>query len=159
MPKYQREQIVIAFENAVVIRAHLLFILLTWPSKINRCFPFHVRTTQIGAMIKSNVMIGNSKLTFATKRAVQFQSSATPKLAQREGFVGESIDRFSQHQYAMTTSMSPTDLITRPPTAAVCVQKSMPLESSSTKQVANSAGIATVGGFDEHQTRSMPEIG
>jgi hypothetical protein len=152
MAKHQREQLVTAFENAVVVRAHILFIILTWPSKINRCFPFHVRTTQIGAMMKSNVVVGSTKVTFATKRAVTANPNRTGSVGIRGGFVGESLDRFTQHQYAPTSSIDPNALILRPPTGSIS-------STSGPKSVPIRASVATVRGFGENPNNSMPDVG
>ncbi|KAI1289242.1 Transmembrane protein [Halotydeus destructor] len=53
IPKFRREKIVNAVEMVVAIRAHFFFMVLTWPAKFNRIFPYHVRTTQIDLMNKS----------------------------------------------------------------------------------------------------------
>ncbi|RWS22672.1 transmembrane protein 145-like protein [Leptotrombidium deliense] len=53
IPKYMREQVVNGFELGVAFRAHIFFMLITWPTKFNKIFPFHVRTNQIVAMAKT----------------------------------------------------------------------------------------------------------
>lgn len=47
-----RENIINGVELFIAFEAHLVFYLLTQPSKANKNFPFHVRTTQIGVMDK-----------------------------------------------------------------------------------------------------------
>lgn len=47
LPKYRREKIVNAVDLIVAFRAHFFFMVLTWPAKFNRIFPYHVRTTQV----------------------------------------------------------------------------------------------------------------
>ncbi|KAH9395616.1 hypothetical protein TYRP_020644 [Tyrophagus putrescentiae] len=53
IPKYMREKIINAVELAIAFKAHLFFFFLTRPSRANKNFPFHVRTTQIAIMDKA----------------------------------------------------------------------------------------------------------
>ncbi|KAJ6223065.1 hypothetical protein RDWZM_001610 [Blomia tropicalis] len=53
IPKYMREKIINAVELAIAFKAHLIFFFLTRPSRANKNFPFHVRTTQIAIMEKA----------------------------------------------------------------------------------------------------------
>lgn len=50
MPKWSREKTVTAVEQFVGLVGHLFFLVLTRPSAANKNFPYHVRTSQIGAM-------------------------------------------------------------------------------------------------------------
>lgn len=52
VPKWMRENIINGVELVIAFEAHLVFYLLMQPSKANKNFPFHVRTTQIGVMDK-----------------------------------------------------------------------------------------------------------
>ncbi|XP_027194446.2 transmembrane protein 145-like [Dermatophagoides pteronyssinus] len=53
IPKWMREKIINAVELAIAFKAHLIFFYLTRPSRANKNFPFHVRTTQISIMEKT----------------------------------------------------------------------------------------------------------
>ncbi|KFM76660.1 Transmembrane protein 145, partial [Stegodyphus mimosarum] len=76
VPKWVREKLLNTVELFISIIAHLTFFILTRPSKANKNFPYHVRTSQIGVMLQSN--------------------GTTP--------LGDSsIDKFSHHPYALTS--------------------------------------------------------
>ncbi|XP_064617706.1 transmembrane protein 145-like [Liolophura sinensis] len=45
-----REKTVVAVENLVAFAGYLFFLVLTRPQAANKNFPYHVKTTQIGAM-------------------------------------------------------------------------------------------------------------
>nr|XP_046911508.1 transmembrane protein 145-like [Dermatophagoides farinae] len=53
IPKWMREKIINAVELIIAFKAHLIFFYLTRPSRANKNFPFHVRTTQISIMEKT----------------------------------------------------------------------------------------------------------
>ncbi|KAK7491023.1 hypothetical protein BaRGS_00017719 [Batillaria attramentaria] len=50
MAKWSREKTVNAVEQFVGLCGHLFFLVLTRPSAANKNFPYHVRTSQIGAI-------------------------------------------------------------------------------------------------------------
>ena len=152
-----------AIESAVVLRAHLIFIALTWPSKINRCFPFHVRTTQIGAMEKSNVLIGSSKVTYVNKRietaganSLSFDressTETTSVVGSRSGYVGESLDRFTHYQYAPTSALTKQAIIMRQPSARMQIKQPMQ------QPVVNSTTVLKVAN-NSANTAPMPDVG
>ncbi|RWS11409.1 transmembrane protein 145-like isoform X1 [Dinothrombium tinctorium] len=84
IPKYMREQVVNGFELGVAFRAHLFFMAITWPTKFNTIFPFHVRTNQIMAMTKTG-QAGDDTLDkfthyqYAPKRPQTQQTMQTPQ--------------------------------------------------------------------------------
>ncbi|XP_064470487.1 transmembrane protein 145-like [Ornithodoros turicata] len=47
VPKWMREKVINIVELLVILFAHGVFFALTRPSKANKNFPFHVRTTQV----------------------------------------------------------------------------------------------------------------
>ncbi|XP_054711897.1 transmembrane protein 145-like [Uloborus diversus] len=76
VPKWVREKLLNAVELFISIVAHLIFFILTRPSKANKNFPYHVRTSQIGVMLQGN--------------------GTTP--------MGDnSIDKFAHHPYALSS--------------------------------------------------------
>ncbi|XP_055947985.1 transmembrane protein 145-like [Argiope bruennichi] len=80
VPKWVREKLLNTVELFISIAAHFVFFVLTRPSKANKNFPYHVRTSQIGVMLQTN--------------------GATP--------IGDSsLDKFAHHPYALT-SPNPT---------------------------------------------------
>ncbi|KAL0281143.1 UNVERIFIED_CONTAM: hypothetical protein PYX00_002219 [Menopon gallinae] len=59
--KWVRESIVCAAFHIVAFGGHVLFLILTLPSKANKNFPYHVRTNQIG-MMEITGFSGNSSI-------------------------------------------------------------------------------------------------
>ncbi|CAN7979715.1 unnamed protein product, partial [Ixodes pacificus] len=47
VPKWMREKVINIVELMVILFAHIVFLVLTRPSRANKNFPFHVRTTQV----------------------------------------------------------------------------------------------------------------
>ncbi|GFS82617.1 transmembrane protein 145 [Trichonephila clavipes] len=77
VPKWVREKLLNSVELFISIGAHFVFFILTRPSKANKNFPYHVRTSQIGVMLQTH--------------------GSTP--------TGDnSIDKFAHHPYALTAS-------------------------------------------------------
>ncbi|GFS50582.1 transmembrane protein 145 [Trichonephila inaurata madagascariensis] len=77
VPKWVREKLLNSVELFISIGAHFVFFILTRPSKANKNFPYHVRTSQIGVMLQTD--------------------GSTP--------TGDnSIDKFAHHPYALTAS-------------------------------------------------------
>ncbi|XP_074596790.1 transmembrane protein 145 [Brevipalpus obovatus] len=60
VPKWMREKITNAVELLIAAHAHVVFFVLTRPSKANKNFPFHVRTTQIDIMSKTGEAGGDT---------------------------------------------------------------------------------------------------
>ena len=135
IPKYEREQIVCAFENIVIVRAHLFFLCLTWPSKLNSCFPFHVRTSQIGAL---------EKLEFQS-----FTKNKSDKINTIENS-GEKLDHFLQYQYAPTTD---TDLLNG---NNVLFSKNNPQNSN--LQFKNNLNLADSNYNERSRKSSLPDV-
>ncbi|XP_032820594.2 transmembrane protein 145 isoform X1 [Petromyzon marinus] len=50
MAKWEREKMVNDIQLGIHLYAHAVFLVMTRPSAANRNFPFHVRTSQIGAL-------------------------------------------------------------------------------------------------------------
>ncbi|RDD44507.1 Transmembrane protein 145 [Trichoplax sp. H2] len=48
--KWARARVVNGIEFAITFYAYGLFLILTWPTRANSTFPFHIRTTQIGVL-------------------------------------------------------------------------------------------------------------
>ncbi|KAL3214733.1 hypothetical protein MRX96_034712 [Rhipicephalus microplus] len=77
VPKWMREKVINVVELMVIFFAHIVFLILTRPSKANKNFPFHVRTTQVDVVQHPTI-----------------------------GVISENyIDRFPHHAYAPTESL------------------------------------------------------
>ncbi|XP_075549074.1 transmembrane protein 145-like [Dermacentor variabilis] len=77
VPKWMREKVINFVELMVIFFAHIVFLILTRPSKANKNFPFHVRTTQVDVVQHPTI-----------------------------GVISENyIDRFPHHAYAPTESV------------------------------------------------------
>ncbi|XP_042147604.1 transmembrane protein 145 [Ixodes scapularis] len=77
VPKWMREKVINIVELMVILFAHIVFLVLTRPSRANKNFPFHVRTTQVDVVQHPAI-----------------------------GLISENyIDRFPHHAYAPTESM------------------------------------------------------
>ncbi|KAK8764687.1 hypothetical protein V5799_032704 [Amblyomma americanum] len=77
VPKWMREKVINVVELMVILFAHIVFLVLTRPSKANKNFPFHVRTTQVDVVQHPTI-----------------------------GVISDNyIDRFPHHAYAPTESI------------------------------------------------------
>ncbi|XP_077564970.1 transmembrane protein 145-like isoform X2 [Haemaphysalis longicornis] len=77
VPKWMREKVINVVEIMVIFFAHVVFLVLTRPSKANKNFPFHVRTTQVDVVQHPTI-----------------------------GVISDNyIDRFPHHAYAPTESI------------------------------------------------------
>ncbi|CAL8118713.1 unnamed protein product [Orchesella dallaii] len=52
--KWVREKVAISIQHFCMFVGHLIFLMLTRPSAANKSFPYHVRTTQVGANSNDN---------------------------------------------------------------------------------------------------------
>ncbi|XP_046383046.1 transmembrane protein 145-like isoform X2 [Ischnura elegans] len=75
--KWVRETVVCAVEHAIIFGGHMMFLILTRPSRANKNFPYHVRTTQVGVMEELEITFG--------------------------GAAENCLDHFSHHPYAPST--------------------------------------------------------
>ncbi|XP_071441224.1 transmembrane protein 145-like isoform X2 [Hetaerina americana] len=75
--KWVRETVVCAVEHGIIFGGHVMFLILTRPSRANKNFPYHVRTTQVGVMEELEITYG--------------------------GAADNSLDHFSHHPYAPST--------------------------------------------------------
>ncbi|ODM91820.1 Transmembrane protein [Orchesella cincta] len=52
--KWVREKVAISIQHFCMFVGHVIFLMLTRPSAANKSFPYHVRTTQVGANSSDN---------------------------------------------------------------------------------------------------------
>ncbi|XP_067950354.1 transmembrane protein 145-like [Watersipora subatra] len=50
IPVWIKEKVVQGCMLFVTFFGHLVFLILTWPTMANKTFPYHIKTTQVGAM-------------------------------------------------------------------------------------------------------------
>ncbi|KAJ4444911.1 hypothetical protein ANN_06710, partial [Periplaneta americana] len=74
--KWVRESVVCGVLHSIALVGHILFLCLTLPSRANKVFPFHVRTTQIGVMQLQDVTDSDTTFPF---RHHQYAPSAPPR--------------------------------------------------------------------------------
>lgn len=48
-----RESVMCGSLGGIAFLGHLVFLWLTWPSRANKSFPYHVRTNHVGVMLSS----------------------------------------------------------------------------------------------------------
>ncbi|KAJ9574659.1 hypothetical protein L9F63_008191 [Diploptera punctata] len=73
--KWVRESVVSGVQHSIALIGHILFLVLTVPSRANKVFPYHVRTTQIGVMEVTDVTDTDTTFPF---RHHQYAPSAPP---------------------------------------------------------------------------------
>ncbi|PNF18018.1 hypothetical protein B7P43_G12644 [Cryptotermes secundus] len=102
--KWVRESVVCGVLHIIALVGHILFLCLTLPSRANKVFPYHVRTTQIGVLQVQDVMDSDTTFPF---RHHQYAPSAPPRPRQNvHPLVGEWVTDVPLELFTISQSVT-----------------------------------------------------
>ncbi|XP_065207129.1 transmembrane protein 145-like isoform X2 [Planococcus citri] len=109
--KWIRESVVYGVCHFIAIIGHILFFLLTVPSKANKNFPYHVRTSQIGVMEMTGVSGNNSLYNFGHHPYAPYATPVSLMEAERSRICSPHVpvDLFSVHPSSTLVCKSTTE--------------------------------------------------